>query len=117
MNRCSWMGIASAIVAASLPLAAQQPAPPAPAFAPANVSESGARAMAAACAPCHGTNGRPVAGSTVPPLAGRAKDEIVDLMAQFREGKRPATLMQQIAKGYSDAEVGAMADYFSKQAR
>ena len=38
-------------------------------------------------------------------------------MAQFRDGKRPATLMHQIAKGYSDAEVGALADYFSKQAR
>jgi cytochrome c553 len=114
MNRCSWMGIASAIFAASLPLAAQQPAPPA--FARANLSESGARAMAAACAPCHGTNGRPVAGSTVPRLAGRAKDEIVDLMAQFRDGKRPSTLMQQIAKGYTDAEVGAMANHFSKQA-
>jgi cytochrome c553 len=116
MNRCSWMGIACAIVAASLPLAAQQPSPP-PAFARPNLSESGARALAAGCAPCHGTNGRPVAGSTVPRLAGRAKEEIVDLMAQFRDDKRHATLMPQIAKGYSDAEIGAMADYFSKQAR
>ena len=51
MNRYSWMGIASAIVVASLPLAAQQPAAASPAFARANLSESGARAMAAACTP------------------------------------------------------------------
>jgi cytochrome c553 len=38
-------------------------------------------------------------------------------MAQFKEGKRPATLMHQIAKGYSEAEIAAMAEYFSKQAR
>jgi len=38
-------------------------------------------------------------------------------MAQFKEGKRQATLMHQIAKGYTDAEIAALADYFSKQPR
>ena len=116
MSRYSWKGIAAAMLAASLPLAAQQPPPP-PAFAAPNLSESGVRALAATCAPCHGTNGRPVADSAVPGLAGRSKEEIAGLMAQFRDGKRPATLMHQIAKGYSDAEVAAIAEYFSKQAR
>jgi len=73
--------------------------------------------MAAACATCHGTLGKPAAQSAVPALAGRAKQDIVDAMAQFRDGKRPATLMHQIAKGYSDAEVAAIAGYFSKQPR
>jgi sulfide dehydrogenase cytochrome subunit len=73
--------------------------------------------MASACAACHGTQGKPVAGSTVAALAGRPAQDIQDAMAQFRDGKRPATVMHQIAKGYSDAEVAAIAGYFSKQAR
>ena len=32
-------------------------------------------------------------------------------------GERPATLMHQIAKGYGDDEIAALADYFSKQSR
>ena len=113
------MHLAVALVALAVPAAAQQPAPaappPPPAFAPANLTESGVRAMAATCASCHGTGGLPVAGSSVAALAGRARNDVVEVMAQFRDGKRPATVMHQIAKGYSDAEVAALADYFSKQ--
>jgi sulfide dehydrogenase cytochrome subunit len=109
--------VAAASLAAILPGLAQQHAPSAPAFAAPNLSESGVRAMAANCASCHGTQGRPAAGSSLPGLAGRSAAEMVDLMAQFRDGRRPATLMHQIAKGYSDAEVAAIADYFSKQPR
>ena len=89
---------------------------PAPAFAPSNLSEKGVRSMAANCAACHGTEGRAAPGATVPGLAGRARDDIQAAMAQFKDGKRPATLMHQIAKGYSDAEIAALADYFSRQA-
>jgi cytochrome c553 len=118
MNRICRAGIAATMLAASIPAGAQQPAaPPPPAFAAPNLSESGVRSMAAACAACHGTQGHAAPGSTVPALAGRARQDIVDAMAQFREGKRPATLMHQIAKGYGDAEVAALADYFSKQPR
>ena len=119
MKRIFRSGIAAAALAATLPAGSQQPAPPPPppAFAAPNLSESGVRSMAATCAACHGTLGKAAAQSTVPALAGRAKQDIVDAMAQFRDGKRPATLMHQIAKGYSDAEVAALADYFSKQAR
>ena len=110
-------GIAAAMLGAMLPAWSQQPPPPPPAFAAPNLSESGVRSMAASCASCHGTYGKAAAGSTVPALAGRARQDIVDAMAQFRDGKRPATLIHQVAKGYSDAEVAALADYFSKQAR
>jgi cytochrome c553 len=96
---------------------AQQAAPPPPAFASPNLSESGARALAANCAACHGTAGRTAPGSPLTPLAGRSKDEIAQAMGQFKAGQRPATLMHQIAKGYSDAEIAAIAEYFSKQPR
>ena len=110
------IGAAAALaLGCALAAHAQQPAPAAPAFAPANLTEKGVRDMAASCAACHGTAGRTAAGSPVAALAGRPRDEIVQAMAQFREGKRPATLMHQIAKGFSEAEVAAIAQHFSQQ--
>ncbi len=94
---------------------AQQAAPPPPAFAPANLSAKGVASMAANCAACHGTQGRPAPGSNVSALAGRPAGEIVEIMGQFKEGKRPATIMHQIAKGYSDAEIAALAAHFAMQ--
>ena len=96
---------------------AQQPAPPAPNFAAPNLSPKGVQSMAAACSMCHGTAGRTVANSPVAALAGRPRDEIVQSMAQFKAGTRPATIMHQISRGYSDAEVAALADYFARQPR
>ncbi len=93
---------------------AQQPSAP-PAFAAPNLTEEGTRAMAMNCAPCHGTAGRAAAGSAVPALAGLPADAIVDKMKAFRDGKREATLMHQIAKGYNDAEIAAMAAWFARQ--
>jgi len=107
-----------ALAAAGGALAQQAaPPPPPPAFAAPNLSESGVRAMAANCAACHGTGGRASPGSSVPGLAGRGEAEIAQAMAQFKSGQRSATLMHQIAKGYSDAEIAAIAGYFSKQPR
>ena len=95
---------------------AQQP-PPAPNFAPPNLSAKGVQSMAAACSMCHGTQGKPVAGSPVAALAGRSRDDTIQAMAQFKAGTKPATIMHQISRGYSDAEVAALADYFARQPR
>lgn len=103
------------LAAAAAP--AQQPAPPAPNFAAPNLSPKGVQSMAAACSMCHGTQGKPVANSPVAALAGRSRDEIVQSMAQFKAGTKPATIMHQISRGYSDAEVAALADYFARQPR
>ena len=107
--------MAAAVFAAHA--AAQQAAPPPPQFAEPNLSEGGVRSLAAACAACHGTQGRAAAGSSVSGLAGRPRDEIVQAMAQFKAGSRPATVMHQIAKGYGDAEIAALAEHFSRQQR
>ncbi len=96
---------------------AQQPAPPPPAFAPSNLTPMGVLAMAANCAACHGTNGRPAPGSTLPGLAGKPRGELLTAMNQFKAGKKPATLMHQISKGYTDAEIEALADHFSRLPR
>ncbi len=91
--------------------------PPHPLFAPSNLSPAGVRALAANCAACHGTNGKPASGSTLAGLAGKPSGELLTAMTQFKEGKKPATLMHQLAKGYTDEELKALAEYFSKQTR
>ena len=71
------------------------------------------RSMAAACASCHGTQGVAQPGNES--LAGVNKDELLKKMLDFKAGTRSATIMHQIAKGYSDEQLDAMAAYFSAQ--
>lgn len=106
-----------ALVAASAAFTAwaQQPAPPAPAFAAPNLTPKGVASLAASCAICHGTGGRTAQGSKVARLAGRPAAATAEAMRAFREGRREATVMHQIAKGFSDAEIAALADYFAQQ--
>ncbi|MEP7155112.1 MAG: c-type cytochrome [Betaproteobacteria bacterium] len=94
--------------------AATSPAAPATVFASPNLTAAGVRSMAATCAPCHGTNGSS-AGGPIPGLAGGNKEYLVSQMQAFRDGKRQATVMQQLARGYSDAEYAALGDYFAAQ--
>jgi cytochrome c553 len=46
-------------------------------------------------------------------LAGKSRDELVQKMLDFKSGKKPATLMHQLSKGYSDQQIEQMADYFA----
>ena len=96
-------------LAAAMALA-QQPAPPA--FAPSHLTGNGPRDMAMTCSPCHGTGGKTAAGSAFRPLAGRAQGEIIEILAQFKAGTRPATVMHQIAKGFTDDEIAVIGAYF-----
>jgi cytochrome c553 len=75
------------------------------------------RANAAMCANCHGSDGRTVKDSTVPSIAGLPRDYMIAQMKAFKEGTRPATVMHQISKGFSDAQIASMADYFAAQKR
>jgi cytochrome c553 len=75
------------------------------------------RANAAMCANCHGSEGRTVESSAVPPLAGLPRDYLIQQMQAYKDGSRKATVMHQISKGFSDAQIASFADYFSAQAR
>jgi len=73
-------------------------------------------ALAATCANCHGTQGK-VVGSALPSLAGMPKDAMLEQLRAFKAGTRPATIMHQLAKGYTDAQLDQIAGYFSRQPR
>ena len=72
------------------------------------------RDLAAACAICHGTNGVN-AGGPAQPRRPAAATTSCEQLRDFRDGKRPATIMHQIAKGYTDDQIAAVSAYFSAQ--
>jgi cytochrome c553 len=75
------------------------------------------RDLAAGCAICHGTQGKPAPEAPLIPLAGLPRDHIATQMRAFRDGKRPATVMHQIAKGYTEAQIDAIAGWYAAQKR
>ena len=72
-----------------------------------------ARNLAATCANCHGTNGQALGDMKT--LAGVPADTIISMMAGFKSGAQPATIMHQIAKGYTDDQIKLVAAYFAAQ--
>ncbi len=81
---------------------------------PARGADAAARSLAATCFTCHGTDGRS-AGGVPPSLAGRDRGELVQQMKDFKAGKRPATIMHQHAKGFTDEQIEQIAAYFAAQ--
>jgi sulfide dehydrogenase cytochrome subunit len=70
-------------------------------------------AGAASCSGCHANNTR--VETPVPPLNGRPAADITTAMAEFKSGKRAGTIMDRIAKGYSDEEMQAIAAWYAAQ--
>lgn len=70
----------------------------------------GAR-LANACTSCHGLEGRSV-GAT-PVLAGQAEQDLLAKLEAFKQGTAEATIMNRLARGYTDDELAALAAYFS----
>ena len=84
----SRIALAAACAAAALGIAtasAQQPAPAPPAFTASDLSP-----------------------------AGMPSARFTARMAAYKQGMARATVMHQLAKGFSDPEIAALADYFSK---
>ena len=71
------------------------------------------RNLAATCANCHGTNGQ--ARGDMKPLAGVSADKIIAAIADYKSGAQPATIMHQIARGYTDEQIKLVAAYFAAQ--
>lgn len=81
------------------------------AAAGAQAEVSQIRVWAAACANCHGTMGKAETG--MESLAGKDKDELLQKMLDFKSGKKPATIMHQLTKGYTDEQLQQLAAYFA----
>ena len=73
------------------------------------------RNLAATCANCHGTNGHAVKGSGLDSLAGVEKTKTLQKLADYRSGDKPASIMHQISKGYTDEQLDLIATYFAAQ--
>jgi sulfide dehydrogenase cytochrome subunit len=73
------------------------------------------RNLAATCANCHGTNGRAVPGAGIDALNGIEKAKALQKLADFRSGAKPASIMHQIVKGYTDEQLDLIATYFAAQ--
>ena len=73
------------------------------------------KSLAATCANCHGTNGKSIKDAALPALAGMQSAAIIEQMQAFKSGSRSATIMHQIAKGYTDDQIKLLANYFAAQ--
>ena len=71
------------------------------------------RNLAATCANCHGTNGQARGDSKS--LAGVSAEKITAALADYKSGAQPATIMHQIAKGYTDDQIKLIAAFFAAQ--
>ncbi|RDB42814.1 cytochrome c, class I [Halomonas sp. DQ26W] len=99
---------------ASLPLVSLLLLASAPLLVQADETFSAAQleVMAGGCANCHGTDGR-LAGS-VPTIAGRPADVLASRLLDFKhEEAGETTIMDRIAKGFTDAELTALARHFA----
>jgi len=66
----------------------------------------------ASCAACHGTDGYSEGGGLVS-LAGQDKNELIKKMNEYKTGKREATIMHQLSKGYTDEQIEIISAYFA----
>lgn len=75
------------------------------------VGISNAEMSATTCFMCHGPEGKFVGGS-IPPLAGYPESVMAQQLKAIKNGTRKSTIMQRHIKGYTDAEIDALAKYF-----
>jgi sulfide dehydrogenase cytochrome subunit len=105
----------SAMCLAALPVAAADaPAPvttPAPTATPSSAPPSPAAVvnMISNCYSCHGTDGR--SPGSIPSLTGKNAQQALLMLKEFKSGQLAATVMTRHAKGYTDAELEALANY------
>ena len=83
------------------------------AWGAAAAENAGGRIWSATCTGCHGTAGHCEGG--MPNLAGLHKAYMVNAMREFKAGTRQATVMHQLAKGYTDEQIERIAEFFAAQ--
>ena len=70
--------------------------------------------LAATCAACHGTNGVNAAGDLMHPINHLTANQIQELVLAYKNDERSATIMHQLAKGYTDEQIAIIAQVLGK---
>lgn len=76
-----------------------------------SAADAGGAIIAAQCNGCHGFEG--ASKGAAPPLKGKPSQSLAQSMKDFKSGKTKGSIMNRIAKGYSDAELDNVAAYYS----
>lgn len=94
---------------------AQNTAATSSAAAAAGPSVQDVSLIAGTCANCHGPDGRSTGG--IPSLRGVNERHLLQRLQAFKAGTATdATVMTRLMKGYDDAQIQALAQWFSKEA-
>jgi sulfide dehydrogenase cytochrome subunit len=97
------------------PPAKAAPATPAAAAPAPPPSPAAVRNMISNCYSCHGTDGR--SPGAIPSLTGKNAEQALLVLKEFKSGQLAATVMTRHAKGYTDAELEALANYIGTNLR
>jgi sulfide dehydrogenase cytochrome subunit len=98
-HRVGLLAVLGAVTLLSLPVAS-------------SADNTNPMALGNPCAGCHGTDGK--SKGAMPTIEGKSVDFIAKSLKEFRDGKKPSTVMQRIAKGYSDAQIDALAKLYGQ---
>ncbi len=80
---------------------------------PAQAEMASGAVLANTCFSCHGTDGK--SAGDMPTIAGKNENFITQKLKAFKSGSLEATIMNRIAKGFTDEEIAALAKFFSGQ--
>ncbi len=81
--------------------------------APAQADMASGAVLANTCFSCHGTDGKSV--GDMPTIAGKKESFIAKKLMGFKKGAGDPTVMNRIAKGFTDAEIAAIAKFFASK--
>ena len=73
-----------------------------------------AQLLSYSCSGCHGTNGSSV-GLSNPHIAGMHREYFIESMQDYQLDRRDSTIMNRLAKGFTDEQIKSMALFFEKQ--
>lgn len=105
----AWLGLVLGLSLLADPAAAQRNRKAASAL----LAQRG-EILAQSCFACHGPQGSSSAAA-IPSIGGQGGVYLVSALMAFREGKRPASVMDRIARGYTESEILEIAQYLTKQ--
>ena len=70
--------------------------------------------LAANCSSCHGSEGAS-SGPATPTISGLESHYLLKVLRDYKDNSRASTVMNRIAKGYTDTQLQSIANYFAAQ--